>query len=865
MTAPSRAISLALAGALLISAAGTAAAADDLPSAGADFGHYEVVPLLDDTAPYAGPATPKSLAEVRISPHVNEQLPPGARERLAEQGFVIVPSKLRLFHEAYADQYGAGTPVFVTTDAAYHAWHLIFDKILRDIEQKRLLPALEGLVSGMLRNGAQQQDELAGTALADEAARVHDLLAATATILGVPSGKLSQRAKAEVELIKAHTAYTESPTLGTRTDYSLFTPRGHYTRNEDLTRYFVAMSVLGQHAFLVPGSRMPDRSIVGETDGLRLGLLAARTLVGDPELEQLWRQVFEPSAFLVGAADDYTPFELAAAVEAADPGAWADPLLAADDATLLLVAEALLRERAVQVDPERPSVRLMGTRFVLDSWILDQLVGPNVGTQTDPRVMGSPLDVAAAFGSDVALAIQDAAGQTAKANYPEQMAAMRAAVAARPDEAWGRTVYDAWLAAVEPMWLPRGEAFPDFMRSGAWAVKSQQTGFGSYAELKHDTILYTKQAFGDTGGGPMPRPVRNWVEPDPVPFGRLSAMAELMRAGLDDRGLLLREQGQLLRDYIDLVDRLARIATDELAGAPISDEDNDWLRFIGSELERVWARSGAARPGSDGDALDEDAAIIADIMRGLDPVSRTDEVLEIGTGYVDRIFVIVPDDAGRFAVASGGVYSYYEFPWPTSDRLTDESWLEMLHAGDAPARPSWQASLFPVPGATPDQGPKPTPRPSIRAIERELGATIEGASWEPYRKSPAGAAFDPFESGAVAAVIFDALETEFDPTVDYVALFRFRRLDRLDGYWTWRTYDADSVAPMRTLPCADGRPGRDVWLHGEYLCYVSDGGTALLRWTDERTGTYGVMNAVAGREDLARLYRRWEAIVGTTG
>ena len=170
-----------------------------------------------------------------------------------------------------------------------------------------------------------------------------------------------------------------------------------------------------------------------------------------------------------------------------------------------------------------------------------------------------------------------------------------------------------------------------------------------------------------------------------------------------------------------------------------------------------------------------------------------------------------------------------------------------------------------MPGATPDQGPTPTPRPSIRAIERELGATIEGASWEPYRKSPAGAAFDPFESGAVAAVIFDALETEFDPTVDYVALFRFRRLDRLDGYWTWRTYDADSVAPMRTLPCADGRPGRDVWLHGEYLCYVSDGGTALLRWTDERTGTYGVMNAVAGREDLARLYRRWEAIVGTTG
>ncbi len=119
----------------------------------------------------------------------------------------------------------------------------------------------------------------------------------------------------------------------------------------------------------------------------------------------------------------------------------------------------------MRIDPERPSVRLMGTRFVIDSWILDQLVGPNVGTQTDPRVLGSPLDLAAAFGSDVALAIQDEAGETAYVNYPEQMEAMRAAVAARPDEAWGQTVYDAWLAAVEPMWLPHGAAFPDFMRA----------------------------------------------------------------------------------------------------------------------------------------------------------------------------------------------------------------------------------------------------------------------------------------------------------------------------------------------------------------------------------------------------------------
>ena len=127
---------------------------------------------------------------------------------------------------------------------------------------------------------------------------------------------------------------------------------------------------------------------------------------------------------------------------------------------------------------------------------------------------------------------------------------------------------------------------------------------------------------------------------------------------------------------------------------PISEKDNEWLRAIGGALEGIWWRSGdkvdTARP-----IRDDDAAIIADIMRGIDLQAGTDEVVEIGTGRIDRIFVIVPDDAGVFHVATGGVYSYYEFPWPTSDRLTDEAWWEMLRKGEAPDRPAWQEVLFP--------------------------------------------------------------------------------------------------------------------------------------------------------------------------
>ena len=247
----------------------------------------------------------------------------------------------------------------------------------------------------------------------------------------------------------------------------------------------------------------------------------------------------------MGVADDYTPFELAAAIGAVHPLGLSDPGAAASDEVLFAAADLLTETRPVQIDPERPSVRLMGTRFVVDSWIMDQLLSPHVGGAGELRVLASPLDVAAAFGSDFALAVQEEAGETAYLQYPEQMEAMRAAVAARPDEDWGATVYDAWLAAVEPMWLPHGTAFPDFMQTEAWDAKAHQTGFGSYAELRHDTILYTKQFVGEAGSAVSELPaVRNWVEPDPVAFGRLAAMARLTRDGLAARDLLPKDESK---------------------------------------------------------------------------------------------------------------------------------------------------------------------------------------------------------------------------------------------------------------------------------------------------------------------------------
>lgn len=650
-----------------------------------EFGTFAGVPLLDaDDPAYAGPATPTSLAEVNVPIGVSGWAErPGVPALLESQGFAVVPSGDRMVYYAYQGNDYEGVPSYVTTDVGYHVWHLAFDKALRDLEQDVFLPRLESLLLGALAAAEAQTAELADTPLADAASRAEQLYQVAAAELGldVTLGPLAEQERALIAAAGADPV--ESPILGNTVTYALFTPRGRYTVNDDLTRYFLAMSVLGQLGFCLPGTiDCPDGPLPVQT-----AVLASRALVADDALVALWREVYEPTAFLVGLADDYSPRELAAAAAEVDPGWLADPSAFASAAAAGDLVAELADARPVLINPDRASVRLMGSRFVIDSFILDQLIYENVGTLAEPRSLPSGLDVAAALGSTAARQALEDRGEMAYANYESQLDAMTAAVAARPVADWAGTVYDAWLYAIQAAFAPRGAAFPDYQRTDAWAAKDLQTGLASYAELKRDTILYAKQAFAEGGGDlEVEGPVRHWVEPDPVAFERLAAAADLMRQGLADRGLLPAEQDALLADVSGLQTFLGRVARAELAGEVVAAVDAERLAAIGEELEGLALRASDEQVA--GPVSEQDAAVIADIATG-----TQGEVLEIATGRFDRFLVVVPDASGGFAVAQGAVNSFYEFVNADGIRLTDEAWRALLDT-DPPDRPTWQAAFL---------------------------------------------------------------------------------------------------------------------------------------------------------------------------
>jgi hypothetical protein len=245
------------------------------------------------------------------------------------------------------------------------------------------------------------------------------------------------------------------------------------------------------------------------------------------------------------------------------------------------------------------------------------------------------------------------------------------------------------------------------MESTAWLDKQINSSLGSWAELKHDTILYAKQAYAEMGAGgsdaPKPLLAQGYVEPVPAFFSRLEALTSMTIDGLDSRGLLNDQDRDSLQRLQQLAGAFQRMAEKELRGEPLTEAEFELIRFYGGELEHL--TMAAADQDEEGHIpiMEEEpqAAVIADVATAPDPNLDgipNPVVLEVGVGRISEIYVVVPliteDGAIRLQVAKGGAFSYYEFPWPADDRLTDEKWREMLDQGEAPPMPEWTSGFL---------------------------------------------------------------------------------------------------------------------------------------------------------------------------
>jgi len=661
-----------------------------------DFGVYRPYPVVfSPVVPVFTVAT--DLSNVTNYEALRYAFTATDEELLRQNHFTVKYSLFKQMFDTYNECTIQGTPVFVTTDAVLHIYHVFFDQMLADIEVQEFVNTLDVLIQGLLDATETVYTQSHNPQSKEAVRRNMAFLGVASKLLNGDDAEVPELVAAlvdsELVLIADHDGYHISPILGnfSALDYSVYQPRGHYTQNEILKAYFKTMMWFGLATFTMEPQKFGDLARRHTLQALILTQMIYSLDADDQSLYDSWGRIYEPTCFFVGKTDDpnVKNYKIIADVVYGSEFLSLSPDQLADPALL----DQFMFEAQRLPEPKIPNwilgtfvtykgFRFMGQRFIPDSYMFAHLVQPDVPDRLFPK----GLDVMAILGSDRAYDLLDSIyGETSYVNYPDAIDAFRNEFAGLADADWARNLYWNWLYCLMPLLYTKGVGYPFFMQTTAWADKELLTALASWAELRHDTILYAKQSC--TPSCLAPGPPKSYVEPNPYLYTRLASLVRYTQEGLESFGLLLSDYEERLSLFETLLLFLKKISIKELEDTPITTLEYEDIYRFGKVMEQLVSKKDDPLSLEEDDI--DDMAVVADVHTD----SYTRQCLEEGVGYPLEIFVIV-NEGGIPRIARGAMFSYYEFLQPISHRLTDETWREMLLGDSPPDMPGWVDSFM---------------------------------------------------------------------------------------------------------------------------------------------------------------------------
>ena len=634
---------------------------------------------------------------------------------LGKNGFAIVPAEHnQLFHVYEKNDY-ADFPSFVTTDLYLQLFHLYFDCVLRDVEEKHLdslMIVFSSQMEAEMKTLTSSQDaEVKAAAEFGQAWFAvaswlfsHDKAPASAATLNVPEAYKKMVMEEITKAIDAENGYSDMLEYFPPEEmfgYSLFRPRGHYTRSKVCSRYFRGMMWLQTAHF---GTNKPSK--------MKQIALIANVINQQPKLSAIYNKVSEPITYLMGTPDNVTILQVANRIK--EMGLPIEKLLSSRKEMANLtkdIEEIAKRQMRIELKKTRGSkyvVDIMPQRYQPDAEALITTTDQDSPVSLRPCPKG--LDWMAVMGLPGAERILiDELKETQRwAGFPKALTTARKKAATTP---WEACVANQWMYTLQSLG-DTAQSLPYFMQSPQWQKKNLNTALASWAELKHDAILYAKQPMlaecGD--GGPEPPVVKGYVEPNVKFWEKAIALVTRMDKVLTTYNLQTEKAKAVYERIKEMAEFCRDISKKELNGGKITDEEYNQIEIIGStveniSLELVSEDNEMLQGWSDVVSTDKKVAVVADVFTAAGENVAIDDkcVLYEGVGPAYEIYVVVEID-GSLYLTRGSVFSYREFTRLMSDpRMTDEEWQEELKKSPTGGTPSWMKEIIaPVKGMSAD-------------------------------------------------------------------------------------------------------------------------------------------------------------------
>jgi hypothetical protein len=609
-----------------------------------------------------------------------EELPEYLGKMLSKYGFAIEKDSLeQLFHLYDKNRY-TNTPNFITTDLFLQLFHTYFSFTIKELEKEKLVGLVTLLSESLYKESIKYYTTSTNEQIKDMASFNACFFAIAYTLitdkkLNVPSNIVGAYVN---ELNKINLREdNESSYFNSFIPYSLFTPRGHYTRTEEQKRYFKAMIWLQIAPYCLSNNKLLKHACFNAF------LLNNGVDIFNRPIKQLYKSIYEPIAYLVGDADNISIKDICDVYDKYN----INKIELLTQQKIIDVVAMKLREIENEQDKIQPKIKLscfpkinfMPQRYLVDNDILQQFVDVSINAE---KAFPRGVEVFSVLGSSVATdLIYNYYKENKKWNsydsiYNEQVDKFKTF------NNWDISVYNKWLQSLVK--LNRVDKnYPYFMKNRGWGLKSLNTSLASWAELKHDVILYGEQPMAaEMGGGgdELPPPITvGYVEPNIEFWNSCSEMLSKNELFLAKYNLKTEELSDKTNKIRGILDFFINASLKEINHQSLTSEEYNRIEIISGEFD--YLSLNMLNPyvnyndWYDVKGPDKTIALIADIYTRNVPDCPKDAILHSATGLGNKIYVVVEIDK-RLYLTKGATFSYYEFPY--SSRLTDETWLEMV-------------------------------------------------------------------------------------------------------------------------------------------------------------------------------------------
>ncbi|MBQ0161692.1 MAG: DUF3160 domain-containing protein [Treponema sp.] len=606
------------------------------------------------------------------------------------------------------------TPYFITTDLYAHAQHLIFDRILQRVEQDYFIPELKNTCKAFieaLQNETDVTPEVKDLAVkyfqvgelclrmalkVDEDGEAYEKTDKKAVLAEYP-----EDVRKEFEQIESASGNV-SVLFECKEMFNQYKPRGHYTKNKALEWYFRAQMWFGRIHFIIARDNYNAETNEVSNKMEPVALFIVNTVKKNNVLYNRWAHIFDPITTLIGDCDDLSFREVMPLWEDQKVDNFAE--WSSDEEKLKSFVELChkklrppaisgmpLLTGAAETDEKNGMVlppmgwRFLGQRFTYDSYIHQNVSSPRILD----RLYVRGLDVMKVFGSKTADSILNeydvkkgklnTFGYFGGNGLASKLNSVQKEFDNLKPEFWTKNYYNSVLNEIKTQACFEQGAGYYFTESPLWNVKSLISSHSTWAELRHDTILYVKQVCAEMAGGgdleptfrtkEIPLPI-NYIEPN-LPFWQASKISvSILRDTLTEYNFMDDEIDNVLKVLYGISDKAIEIVKKEAADKPITQDENKWIKTIPNNLSNVVKLKSYSYATSDKELQ---MACIADVY------TSDGLCLEVGVAKPVKLYVPLNDGQGGKRIAVGFIPDYVEFYHSAGDRMTDDTWKEMVY------------------------------------------------------------------------------------------------------------------------------------------------------------------------------------------